>query len=83
MNRNWPDKLEVTLLSAYISRKNLCSHTFKVSSKEVILIYSKKMKAKYMKEDLWKSFIFVKLQVGISQLHNILTSSQTASRDFK
>ena len=37
---------------AYISWKKLCSHTFKDSLEEAIVMYSKKMKAKYMKEDL-------------------------------
>ena len=36
MNRNWTGKLQVTLLSAYITRKKLCSHTSKASSDEVI-----------------------------------------------
>ena len=40
----------MALLSAYISKKKLCSRVFKVSSEEVILMYSVKMKAKYMKE---------------------------------
>ena len=48
-------ELQVTLLSAYISRKKLCSQTFKAPSEKVILMYSEKMKAKYMKEDVWKS----------------------------
>ena len=41
---------------ANVSRKKFCSHTFKASSKEVIVMSSKKMKAKYIKEDMWKSF---------------------------
>ena len=56
MNLNWTGKLQVTLLSAYISWKKLCLHTFKTSLEEVIVVYSEKMKAKYMKEDVWKSF---------------------------
>ena len=56
MHRNWTGKLQVTLLSAHISRKKLCSQTFKASSEEVIVMYSEKMKAKYMKEDVWRSF---------------------------
>ena len=36
-------------------------------------MHPEKMKAKYMKEDVWKSF-FLKLQLGISHLHY---------RDFK
>ena len=56
MNRNWTGKLHVTLLSTYISRKKLCSQTFKASSEEVILIYSEKMKAKFMKKNVWKSY---------------------------
>ena len=35
--------------------KKWCSHTFKVSSKEAIVIHSDKMKAKYMKKDVSKS----------------------------
>ena len=38
------------------------------NSEKVIMMHSKKMKAKCMKVDVWKSF-FVNLQVGISQLH--------------
>ena len=40
-------------------------------------VYSEKMKAKCVKEDVWKS-----LQVGNLQLHYILTSSQIIFRDF-
>ena len=40
MNRNWIDKLQVTLLSAYISWKKLYVQTFKDSSEEVIVMYS-------------------------------------------
>ena len=46
-------KLQVT---AYIYGTKLCSHTFKSSSEEVTAMYSLKMKAKYMKEDVWKFF---------------------------
>ena len=56
MNRNWTGKLQVALLSVYISWKKLYSHTFKASSEELITMYSQKVKAKYMKEDVWKSF---------------------------
>ena len=56
LNRNWTSKLQVTLLSTYISRKKLCSQTFKASSEKVILMYSQKMKSKCMKKDVWKSF---------------------------
>ena len=52
MNRNWTGKLQVTLLSAYIFWKKLRSHTLKASSKEVIMMFSEKMKAQYMKEDV-------------------------------
>ena len=43
------------LLSAYISWKKLCSHTFKASSEEIIVCILRK-NAKYMKEVGWKSF---------------------------
>ena len=56
MNRNWTGKLQVTLLSTYISRKKLFSQTLKASSVEVILMYLEKMKAKYIKKDVWNSF---------------------------
>ena len=73
MNRNWTGKLEeVALLFAYISWKKLCSHNFKISSEEVIVMRSEKMKVKYMKEDVWKSFF----SVSISQLYYELTFSQ-------
>ena len=45
-------------------------------------MYSKKIKAKCMNEDVWKNF-FVNLQVGISQLHCKLTSLQIIFKDFK
>ena len=35
MNCNWKGKLQVTLLSVYVSWKILCSHTFKASSEEL------------------------------------------------
>ena len=56
MNRNWTGKLQVTLLSTFMSRKKLCSQTFKANSEEVILMYSEKMKAKCKKKDVWRSF---------------------------
>ena len=34
----------------------MCSHTLKVSLEEVIIMFSEKMKAKFVKEDVWKSF---------------------------
>ena len=83
MNRNWTGKLQVTILSAYISWKKLCSHTFKPYLEEVIGVHHEKMKAKYMKEDVWKSFYFVNLEAGILQLHYKLTYSEIFCRDFK
>ena len=44
-------------------------------SEEVIVMHSEKMKAKYVKENVWKA--------GILQLHYKLTSSQIVFRDFK
>ena len=35
-------------------------------------MHSEKIKAKYMKEDVWKSF-FLNLQAGLSQFHYRLT----------
>ena len=72
----WTGKLQVTLHSVYISRKKLCSQTFKALLEEIIVKYSEKKKGKCMKE-------VCERQVGISQLHNRLTSSQTVFRDFK
>ena len=57
MNRNGTSKLEITLVSTYISWKKLCSHTFEASSEEEIMMYSEKMKAECMKKDVWKSFL--------------------------
>ena len=34
----------------------MCSHTLKVSLEEVIIMLSEKMKAKFVKEDMRKSF---------------------------
>ena len=74
---------QVNYKEYYFRWKKLYSHTFKTSLDEVIVMYSEKMNAKYMKEDVWKCFFFVNLQAGISQLHYRLTSSQIAFRDFK
>ena len=51
MNRNWTGKL---LLSAYISWKKLCSHTFKACSDKVIVCILNE--GKYMKDGVWQSF---------------------------
>ena len=37
-------------------QKELCSQTFKASLEDIIVVYSEKMKAKCMKDDVWKSF---------------------------
>ena len=50
---------------------------------EVIVMHFEKMKAKNMKNDMWKSFFFLNLQFGILQLHYRLTSSQIVFRDIK
>ena len=49
MNPDWTGKLQVKLL--FTERD--CAHTL---SKWYSDIHSEKMKAKYMKEDVWKSF---------------------------
>ena len=49
---NWGGKLPVTLLPAYISWKKIMLAHFQASSEEVIVMYSEKMKTKYMKEDV-------------------------------
>ena len=56
MNRNGTGKLQVKLLFAYISWNKLYWYTFKAPSEEVIEMGSEKMKVKYIKEDVWKSF---------------------------
>ena len=66
MNRNWTGKLQVTLLSALTFPEKLYSQTFKARSQKVIVMYSEKMKAKFMKEDMWKKYFFVNLQIDIS-----------------
>ena len=50
MNRNCTRKIQVTLLFVYIPRKKECSHNFKTSLEEVIVMRSEKMNAKYVKE---------------------------------
>ena len=60
MNRKWTGKLQVKLLFAYLSWKKLRSHTFKAPLEEVIGMSERKMKAKHMNENVWKSF-FCKL----------------------
>ena len=78
MNRDGTGKLQAALLSA----ERNCARTLS-SSEEVIVMHSEKIKAKYMKEYVCKIFFFVNLQVGLSQLHYRLTSSQIIFRDFK
>ena len=56
----WNSDSDLFLWDIYISWKKLCSRTFKASSEEVIEMRSQKMKPKYLKEDMWKSF-FCKL----------------------
>ena len=56
MDRNWTGKLQVTLLSAYISWKKIVLAHFQTPSEEGILMYFEKMKSKYMKKGVWKSF---------------------------
>ena len=56
MNRICTRKIQVTLLFVYIPRKKECSHNFKTSLEEVIVMRSEKMNAKYVKECVWKSF---------------------------
>ena len=51
--------------------------------RKVTVIRSKKMKAKYMKEDVWKSLFLINLQVGVSQLNYELISSKIIFRYFK
>ena len=46
----------LTLPFAFISRKKLCSHTFKASSEEVMVLCAEEMRAKYIKEDVWNNF---------------------------
>ena len=82
MNCNWTAKLQVTLLSDYTSWKKLCWLTFKASSGKVVVSILRKWRQNaWMK--MWERVFFVKLKVGISQLHYRLTSSQTVFRDFK
>ena len=51
MNCNETGKLQLTLLSAYISWKRLSLHTLIASLEEVIVMHYEEVKAKYMKED--------------------------------
>ena len=61
----WTGKLQITLPSGCISRKKLCSQTFKPSSEEVTVMYSEKIKAKYMKkEDVWMSLFSLTCRLG-------------------
>ena len=45
-------------------------------------MHSEKIEGKFMKE-VYERIFFLKLQVGILQLHYRLTSSQTVFRNFK
>ena len=62
------------------------SHTFKPSWEEVIVMHSEKMKAKYMKEGVWKSF-FRKLadwhRATSLQINFFTDSSQEFWESFK
>ena len=62
------------------------SHTFKPSWEEVIVMHSEKMKAKYMKEGVWKSF-FRKLadwhRATSLQINFFTHSSQEFWESFK
>ena len=62
----------------------MCSHTFKASSQEVIVMRSEKMqvKGKIHKQGSVREFFLVNLQLGISQLHYESTSRQIKFRDF-
>ena len=67
MNCNWKGKLQVTLLSVYVSWNKLCSHTFKASSEELTWCFLRKKR-----QNTWRTMcerVFsVNLQVGLSQL---------------
>ena len=61
---NWTGKLQVTLFVAYIFPKSVLAHFQRLlgrSNRDVFW----KMKAKHMKENVWKSF-FLNFQVDIS-----------------
>ena len=60
MNYNGADKLQVKLLFAYISWKIL-AHFQNLFGKVILIKYSEKMNAKYMKENVWKSIFIHKV----------------------
>ena len=74
----------VDLDESWLNREISSDTTFRWKRllKEVIVMHSEKMKAKYMKKDAWKSF-FVSLQADILQLHYRLTSLQMILRNFR
>ena len=61
----------------YVNRKKECSHNLKDLSKRVIVVRSEKMKAKYLKEYLWKSFFrnLAGWYLGTSLRKNFLTEN--------
>ena len=77
MYRNWTSKLQVTLLSAYISRKKLSNRLRNKWSWCILRKWGQN------EGGCVKELFSAKLQVGISQLYNRSTSSQTVLRDFK
>ena len=88
MNRNWTSKLQVST--------TITNYYFPLTFPErnCALTLPKPLRKKYL-DAFWenegkihdggcvKKLFFIKLQVGISQLHNRLTSLQTVLRDFK
>ena len=83
MNCNWTGKLQVTLLSAHISRKKLCSETsqslFGRSNCDVFWENEGNMHVGGCVIEVagWHQ------PLGILQLHNRFTLSQTVFWDFK
>ena len=66
MNRNWTGKLQVKLFFAYISWKKFCSHTFKVSSEEAIVMRLRKWR---QHSSWWRGLHLVFIKRSSSGLH--------------
>ena len=88
MNRNWTGKLQVsTTITNYYFRLTFpernCPLTLPKPLRKKYLGAFWENEGKIHDGGCVKELFFTKLRVGISQLHNRLTSLQTVFRDFK
>ena len=82
MNRNWTGKLQINNFHSYFQREIVLSH-FEVLFGRSNLDVFWENEGKIHDGGCLKELFFIKLKVGILQLHNRLTSLQTVFMDFK